>query len=104
MSAFGGNADMIQSCFDVCFERTCEWGCAEFGVRMLRAPSPASGSAAVSDEAIERMANILSHAVGFGPTSKWLGRRGVVIRGLRQNQDLRWRKLTGQSGTGVGNV
>ena len=54
--------------------------------------------------AIEQMANILSHAVGFGPTSKWLGRCGVVIPGLRQNQDLRLRKLTGQSGTGVGNV
>ena len=85
-------------------KRTCEWGCADFGVRMRFGPRPASGSAAVSDEAIEQMANILSHAVGFGPTSKWLGRCGVVIPGLRQNQDLRLRKLTGQSGTGVGNV
>jgi hypothetical protein len=68
-------------------------------------PSPdPSGSAAVSDEAIEQMADILSHAVGFGPTSRWLGRCGVVIPGLRENQDLRLRKLTGQSGTGVGNV
>jgi len=86
-------------------KRTCEWGCADFGVRMRFGPRrlrQAQRPSATRQSSRWRI--ILPHAVGFGPTSKWLGRCGVVIPGLRQNQDLRLRKLTGQSGTGVGNV